>query len=81
LFEIAGGLYWPLELALHTDINYLMVSFEGHNAQMRALFGSSDTPDKMPTRATKGADGKPVVLTPKVFDIQFDRPREIRIKK
>jgi hypothetical protein len=71
MLEIAGGqLYWPLEQALHTDINYILVAHAGHQDLLKAIFGSGDSSQR-PVRVSKGADGRPLTLTPNVFDVQF----------
>lgn len=81
LFEMAGTLYWPLDAALHTDINYLLVSYEAHVKHINRIFGGEPTP----TGPAKGGDGKIIKFSPAVFDAQFpDSPpnaMEIRRKR
>lgn len=72
-------MYWPLEIALHTDVNYIQVAYSGHVKELNALFGASDNPNPK-AGPPKGADGKVIKLTPNIFDLQFDGPRKKRRK-
>lgn len=68
---------------------YIAAAYEGYKETMQQIFGA---PEEKPEEAegagaissnvTKGADGKPIVLTPEIFDLQFDSkmPTEIRRK-
>ena len=58
-----------------TDINYVLASLKAHEAQLIAIFGgkSSEPP--------KGANGKPLTMTPKAFDTQFGGTGPITIRR
>jgi hypothetical protein len=76
-------MYWSLEEALTTDINYLFLAHSGHAAELNALFGDGKPP--APPGQIKGGDGRPLgerKLTPEEFDAAFspNGEREIRYK-
>lgn len=82
---MAGGrLYWPLERALHTDVNYIWVSLRGQLELLTSIFGKSEPePESVPRHTTPplGADGKPIVLTPQNFDVVFGMPNNLPNRK
>ena len=76
-------MYWPLEQTLWTDVNYILVAFEGHQEQLKAIFGGGeDAPSQKPFKVSKDAKGRDIQLTAEIFDIQFetDRRRNLRAK-
>jgi len=74
LFQLAGGLYWPLEQALHTDINYLLIAYKGHCVELGRLFGAEEEEVKTVEQTSSvpvDARGQELVLTPAIFDVEF----------
>lgn len=59
----------PYQQALQQDLEYLAAAYTGYGEVLQACFGTGET-DVLPA-VTKDATGKPVKLTPEVFDIQF----------
>ncbi len=82
LFELAGGLYWPLDVALETDVNYIQIAASARNEFFNTLLGGgSKEENTAPSKPALDARGREITLSPNVFDVQFDiGKRQIRRK-
>jgi len=86
-----GWLGWSEAQTLHSDVNAILVGWEGLMERLKAEHGSTDdnsTPEWMKAMRAKqaakprtfyGGGGKPIVLTPDAFDAIFSNQGKTRV--
>ena len=77
MLRFAGGWLCLTEnQALDQDLGYLAAAHYGFYDVMETIFGSSEDNEekrvyKSASRTSKDARGRPIVLSPNIFDVQF----------
>lgn len=60
-----------------TDLDFVLLALEGHNDWWTAILGGGKGKDAAPinqgNKQVLDARGKPLVMTPAIFDAMFDR--------
>jgi len=72
-----GRLYWSEEQVLYSDVNAIIVGLEEHYKLLQSVFGSKSSSKKP---VVSPATGKPIKLTPKLFDAMFGGKPKRRLK-
>lgn len=80
-----GWLDWSEERALYADVNAIEVGIAGKLElfETLGLIRRSDKPTKAPSGPPLDARGRPITISPKLFDEMFDREPgtwQVRVK-